>query len=353
MSAIIMFGAFPPPVHGMAAVNQAMLERLAAEGWAVEKLNTAPRTLERSLWARLSRIPMILRAWRQLVNKERPAEDKNVVYMALSGGWGKMYDLVTITICRMLHMSCVLHHHSFAYLEQKKQFTSWLIKMAGEDATHVVLCNRMRQYLKTQYGCKKVIVLSNVSLLNIDVHKQERQSLYTVGFLSNITREKGGWDVISLARSIKALGWPLRVVVAGPCYEQTLANELRKAQMEGALKWCGPVYAANKKQFWRKVDALVFPTTYVNEAEPLVVWEALAEGVPVIAYDRGCISNQVDEAGQMISSNKDFLTAALGIIGKWQKSPEFYCQYTRLAQQQYKEARKTAEQQWIQFVNVL
>lgn len=55
----------------------------------------------------------------------------------------------------------------------------------------------------------------------------------------------------------------------------------------------GPVYGADKDRFYQQLDIFLFPTNYANEAEPLVVYEAMRRGVYVIACDRGAISEML------------------------------------------------------------
>ncbi len=69
------------------------------------------------------------------------------------------------------------------------------------------------------------------------------------------------------------------VRVAEPCYDGYLVEALKMATEEGLLERLGPVYGKDKSQFWKMTDAFVFPTQ--NEAEPLVLWEAPAAGVPI------------------------------------------------------------------------
>lgn len=345
MPRILLVGTFPPPVHGMAAVNQAVLGRLVSEGWMAEKIDTAPPTLSRALLARLSRIPSVIKAWWCLLNLAHiDGNAKAVVYLALAGGWGQLYDLITICISRVKGLRIVIHHHNYLYLNKRKWLTRWVVRAAGRDAGHVALCKDMREALKDCYEAQKVIVFSNLALFPIEEAVVRHPKLRTIGFLSNITHEKGGEIVIALAEAIRDRGLPLKVVVAGPCVDGRLSSSLKTAQAEGVLQWLGAVYGAEKERFWAGIDAFVFPTR--NEAEPLVVWEALATGIPLIAYSQGCISEQVADAGVIVPVNKDFVAEALPVLGAWLQDVSCYHAASDAARQRFTNARRQCESDW-------
>jgi glycosyltransferase involved in cell wall biosynthesis len=321
----ILVGTFPPPVHGMAAANQAVQERLVADGWLVHRLNTSPLTLSRTVMARLGRFPMVLRAWFYLINFYLKKENqKTVTYVSLSGGWGQLYDLITVFLSKLMGAHIVMHHHSFFYLDNYRILSNCVFKVAGKGAGHVVLCNKMREALEIRYQVQNVLVLSNVVLFPIDEQFVLRTELRCIGFLSNITQEKGGDIVIKLARAIKKREMPLSVIIAGPCHDEKLKSELLKAGDEGIIQWTGAVYGKNKARFWAEIDAFIFPTQYENEAEPLVLWEALAAGVPIIAYNRGCIAEQAMNAGVVVPTNEDFIAMALPVLETWIQNQESY-----------------------------
>jgi glycosyltransferase involved in cell wall biosynthesis len=59
------------------------------------------------------------------------------------------------------------------------------------------------------------------------------------------------------------------------------------------------------------LDIFLFPTRYVNEAEPLVIYEAMRRGVHVIACDRGSIAEMLrDGAGLVLPAETLVDTAA-------------------------------------------
>ncbi len=350
-----MIGTFPPPVHGMAAATKAVFDRLITEGWQVEKFNTAPSSLSRRVLVRLGRLPAILRTWRRLVTaKWREMETLPVVYVALAGGWGQVYDLVTVAICRVRGLRCVLHHHNYSYLDKYHVLTSLVFRLANNNRTvHVALCKSMGQRLDTLYDVRQIVVLSNSVLFSLDSVLPERRILRVVGFLSNVTHQKGGGSVISLARAIRKRGWPMRVIVAGPCHDKDLAEALKTARGEGILEWLGPVYGESKRRFWEMVDVFVFPTEYKAEAEPLVVWEALAASVPVIAYGRGCITSQLEGSGSIsMSTDMDFVEVAVEALDEWQ-DPDRFHEASEQARHHYESVCATSGTAWANFIRLM
>jgi len=338
----------------MAAATQAVFDRLVAEGWQVEKLDTAPNSLSRRVVARLGRLPAVLRVWWRLVSAKWSNEETcPVAYIALAGGWGQVYDLVTVAICRVRGLRCVFHHHNYSYLDKSHALTSWVFNLANNNsAAHIVLCRSMGQHLEALYDVRQVVVLSNSILFPLDSEPPVREKLRVVGFLSNVTREKGGECVIALARAIQQRNWQLRILVAGPCHDEYLVKSLKAATKEGILEWLGPVYGEDKTEFWKMTDTFIFPTQYANEAEPLVLWEAMSAGVPVISYARGCIASQLETGGVLVATDKDFVAVALEVLEGWQ-DPVRFCEASEQARCRYANARTKGVTAWADFIRLL
>jgi glycosyltransferase involved in cell wall biosynthesis len=59
------------------------------------------------------------------------------------------------------------------------------------------------------------------------------------------------------------------------------------------LDYVGPIYGDAKDTFFSDLDVFIFPTGYFNEAQPIVLYEAVAAGALVISVDRGAIREQI------------------------------------------------------------
>ncbi|NOH01018.1 MAG: glycosyltransferase [Chloroflexi bacterium] len=336
---LIVVGAFPPPVYGMAAINQAIFEFAGPHGWHVSRLSTAINSLESGLLSRLQRLMVMMHVWGHLLKSASPG---TIVYVSLSGGWGQVYDAISLLIVRLLGARLFLHHHSVAYLTKKNRLAQLLFIIAGGKATHVVLCQKMRTLLQEKYGWNRILVLSNLAFIPTHPQEKERKMIRSIGFMSNITAEKGGWEFVELSRAIRSRSLALNSIAAGPCHEKELSQALLEARQAGSLEWRGAVYGEEKHRFFHDVDAFIFPTKYANEAEPLVVWEALSAGVPVIAFGRGCIPAQIGQAGGAISEEGSFVDAALEILEGWLNDPQKYQQCIRAGREQYRAMREKA-----------
>ena len=347
-STLYIVGAFPPPLHGLSAITRAVANRLDVDGLQALRVNTALPQLHYGIKRILRLFPMI-KAWNQLLF----TRERFILYLPLSGGWGQIYDLLTILLARLKKSQIVFHHHSTAYLYSRSWLSAEIFALAGKQATHIVLCEKMRDMLQQRYGCKNVRILSNLAFFPPETHARSRQRPHTIGFLSNITKEKGGETILSLASAIKVRGLSFKVVIAGPCQNERLAVKLQQAVLDDVLEWRGAVYGDDKAQFWQDIDVFVFPTQYQNEAEPLVVWEAMAAGIPVIAYARGCIPSQVRDAGKIVPVEDNFVAQSLTILEAWRGNHIAYKETVERVLHRYKKMHTQAEIRWQDLLGTL
>ena len=326
MTKVMCVGAFPPPVHGMAMVNAAVRDQLCGTGIDLQVIDLSAPNLERSLYARLRRLPKVLLGlWYLMLI---PQVNGCKLYMSVSGGFGQIYELLFVSLARMRGMQVVLHHHSFAYLNARKLIAQALIISAGPSAVHIALSLRMAERLQTVYKTTQVISISNAAFLlsNETLQIKPRLQPRTLGFISNITVEKGIPEFLNLMVAIQAKNLPLKAKIAGPFQDsQTESNVRTYLEILYNVEYVGPKYGADKDEFFAGIDILLFPTRYKNEAEPLIIHEAMSRGIPVVAYGRGCIPEIIEaNCGLVVPPADDFVSAALAQICTWIDSPQTF-----------------------------
>jgi len=310
---ISIVGPFPPPVHGAAEVTRKVAEALERSA-AVERLSNAPQAGSTGLAYHASRLARVLAAAQAIAAARGP------VYLSAAGGHGLGYDVLMAALARLLRRPVFVHHHSFAYLDRRDVLALLLVRAAGPLAVHVCLCSRMAERLAAIYGPVRTEIVSNAAFLPaVGDGPVSSDRPIRIGHLGTLSREKGLDLVLELATALGARGLAVDVVLAGPNANPDAEKILKAArrQLGSRLIELGPVYGPDKERFFAAADVLVFPTRYVNEAEPLVVFEALAHGLPVIAFARGCIAEQVGDAGILVKPNAEFVEIATATIVTW------------------------------------
>jgi glycosyltransferase involved in cell wall biosynthesis len=350
---IIMVGAFPPPVRGMPVVNAAVRERLTAAGAKLTIINLSAPNLGRELVARLTRLPKVLAGISQLALKRRLKGD--TLYISVSGGMGQLYEIAFVVLAKLRGMRLFIHHHSFAYLNEPSLVARILMKVSGSSAVHVTQCFRMVERIKTIYGVAQIVPISNAVFL---VHRHPskvlaRQRLEVLGFISNIAAEKGVYEFLDLLREVENLELPIRGVLAGPFQDSETEQRVRARLLQMRnVEYVGSKYGSEKEAFYSQIDALIFPTQYVNETEGIVNHEAMSVGVPVIAFGRGCISEFIGaDCGKVIDQSAPFVSTAIEQISNWLDDPSSFEAASKGALARFSETYNQNERRWEQLVD--
>ena len=333
---VIMVGTFPPPVQGMSAMNAAVRDLMIDAGGKPVVIDLSPASLDRRWFVRLWRVTRVARKFRTFLRLLREHRRASTVYLSLSGGWGQILELPFVALARLLQARLIFHHHSFAYVDRPRALTRMLFRTAGVDATHVALCKLMAKKLRSGYrNVGRIVVVSNAAILKVPYTAafSQKQAARTIGFLGNICFEKGILEFLEAAGQLETNAPAIQALIAGPF--QTPEVEAVVRERLAQLKSCayiGPQYGADKKAFYDRIDVLLFPSKYVNEAEPLTVYEAMMAGVAVIAWDRGCLKSMVSgNAGTLIEREDDFVAAACRQIRCWSSAPEQFRQVSQSA----------------------
>ena len=74
--------------------------------------------------------------------------------------------------------------------------------------------------------------------------------------------------------------------------------------------------------FWKDADIFVFPTYYHNECFPLVILEAMEQGLPVIATNEGGIPDIIDNGNSGYTVEKNNPSSLASAIERLLKEPE-------------------------------
>ncbi len=308
MSRMPFTGPMPPPVHGQAVATQTVANHIQAHGVSLEIVDTgngaaAPKVivLGRRVWAHLTAI------WLCCFSKSKTA------YISVGANKGMYITALMALFARFSGKRVVLHHHTYAHIAKKALRMTALANFAGPNSVHVTVCRAMSSDLRSLYPqVRHTIEYSNIGSVDVNLLNVPREPRRpkTLGFMSNLTLEKGTDLAIEAFRVAKSRGLVDRLVLAGPCNDlgAQLAINLANREFANDLEYLGPVYDAEKVLFFSDIDVFLFPSLYNNETQGIVNLEALAAGLPIIAFGLCCIPSDFSTAScRVVSPRGDFV----------------------------------------------
>jgi len=292
-----------------------MLARLRKKG-TVEVFDRAPRVK--------GRIPQMLRQLRELIRYFRTVRRSPGIglYVALSGGLGQVIDALYVLVARAYRKRIFVHHHSFTYINKSTLISKLLFSLL-RDATHIVLSQGMAAALADRYQLDRrtIQVVSNAAFYgpprDIARTQSDVKTPMRIGFLSNISFDKGFVEFFAVLKDLGRLAVPYRAYLAGPVAPTARSTFDRLLGGASRVDYVGPLYDDAKEQFYQRLDIFLFPTKYVNEADPLVIHEAIRSGVHVIACARGAIPELLAHGAGLAFDQSAFVKAAVSAISKF------------------------------------
>lgn len=311
-----MMGAFPPPVGGAAKINGLVHDALLDGGTAVTKIDLASRRLahNRSIAYHLRRL---IRNTAGAISARRHGARGSLLYLVPDGGAGAWYSLAHVKLAGAVYDRIVIHHHTCRYIAHDSRPLAMLTAAHRDKAIHVFLSPGMARQFQERYGPVEHFVASNSRFVSDEALRpfpSRSGGGLRMGHLSNLCRGKGFFDVADTFEAVRRAGLHAELHVAGPVLEPEVDRRLERLSREhgSALHRYGPLAGDEKLEFYRGIDLFLFPTRWPQEAAPIVTYEAAAAGVPVLAYDRGVISEIVQGVrGSVCPTDRSFAEFAL------------------------------------------
>lgn len=334
-----LVGMFPPPLHGMSLINEYVRKHISARISPVV-VDFSPRNLDRSFMVLFAKIFRVIRCISQFLSY-LVAGQVGSVYLGLSGGNGQIYDAIFAGISRMFGRKLYLHHHSYQYLNHFRWLARLLFAISGKKAIHIVACEKMAQDLKRLYPVvTEVRIISGIAALELwNSEVRHRDQIRSIGFLGNISIDKGILEFLDVAAWADQARLPIRFLLAGPFQDEKVRGLVEERVVTLNNVTClGAVYGEDKQIFFDSIEVFLLPSH--NESEGLVIHEAMSRGVPVIAYSRGCIEQIIsDQVGLRLAPAEDYVAGAVGKIKEWLSNPQAFQLASQASLSRFNEAR--------------
>lgn len=304
---ILLIGPTPPPYHGVSTAMQILLTSPIADTFRLVHLDISDRRgishVDRPdlhdvfLFAK-----QILRNL-ALIVRERPA----LFYLPISQTrLGFLRDSFFILPALMARIPVIVHLHG-AHFEELYAGSGlfWKAYMGAvlrRISRFIVLGDMLRPIFSRWTAPDRISVVPNGVRRDADSERPRRVSTRSDGnpfrviFLSSLSRQKGLLMLLQAIPPVLNAHPDVEFLIAGPWWGEASRREAGDyvASFGITEKVCfiGPVTGRQKSEFLRSGDLFVFPGIQ-QEGQPMTVLEAMSEGLPVIATDRGCLKETV------------------------------------------------------------
>lgn len=332
-SQVLAIGPLPPFVGGAAKNTAIICDAFEERGADVHRLPTnktrirAEHTRSAAIYA--DRALGFLGNLRQIASTRRVAGDATV-YLVPDGGLGVAFSAAYARVGVSAFPRLVVHHRSYNHLRNRSAPMALLMRADPARTLHVFLDPVMEEQFKKVYPADiRSMYVPNAATCDVEpaVRHAEapRQGPITVGFLSNLVEDKG-FDVVAEAfpKLAERLGPQCRFVIAGRPIGEVNAARLGALQhtLGDRLTYCGEVSGQQKTDFFRSCDVFVFPTRFSQEAQPNVLYEALAGGAAIVSTRwagvpwvlRDTVNRLIeagpDRAGDLVDAVAELVTSA-------------------------------------------
>lgn len=319
---LLVIGPVPPPPHGTSVYVQLLLDsHEIAERWRVEHLDTSDRrSLENLGRVDFGNVRLGLAHAGQLAAKlvrHRP----RVVWIPLSqNAPAYLRDALFIVLARLGGARVVGHLHGGWFHEFHRTAAAPVRALVAATCRMLsavwVLGPHLASCFADLVPPDRVRVVPNgVPDPGAPERPADEARPFTVLYLGQLSDLKGVDDLVSAFASVQAAH--ARLILAGDWLtrrdEQRILAAIAASPARDRIHFVGPVDRRAKARRLGEADVLVLPARS-HEGQPLVILEAMAAGLPVIATRRGAIPDMVSDGdtGLLIPENdRPALTDAL------------------------------------------
>jgi glycosyltransferase involved in cell wall biosynthesis len=356
---ILLIGPTPPPHHGMTTFIRTLLESPELNRrYRLVHLDSADRRSHGNMGQLdVRNVVLALRhavGLARLLVRERP----ELVYLPVAQNrWAYVRDSVWMLLARSARVPVFVHLHGGGFrdfYETTDPLTRWLVRRTSRWLAGVaVLGEGLRGIYQGLVPDDRIHVVPNgvPDPFPDGATGRERGVGGAPGpvrilHLGTLIRSKGFPDLIRAVARLReggggSPGVDVALVLAGGWNSEAEREEAESSiaalGLEGVVEMPGVVAGASKRRALAEGDLFALPTCYPPEGQPLVILEAMAAGLPVVASPRAAIPDMVEDGvtGLLVAEGDDAaLEAALRRLAE---SPAERAAMGRAARRRYLE----------------
>lgn len=305
----------PPPVHGAAMMGKYIHDsKLINEYINANYINlTLAKDMQdigkgglRKLCDFIKQLAHI----RSEVKRLKP----DLCYVTPNAKGGAFYkDFIVVMMLKGLGQKVVAHYHNKGVAtRQDKILDNFLYKRFFKNLKVILLAEELYPDVCKYVKKEDVYICPNGIPMQDDKPARMAHDGFNILFLSNMMVAKGVWDLVDACKILKEKGRNLNCHFVGKwsdISEMEFNKKIHEYGLDNMVYAHGAKYGDEKDVFFQNSDCFILPTH--NECFPLVLMEAMEQGIACIASDEGGIRGIIDDnkTGYVVEKNNSSLLA--------------------------------------------
>ncbi|MEM5016266.1 glycosyltransferase family 4 protein [Metabacillus indicus] len=303
MKKICIVGQFPPPVHGLSAALQTILDsEHMNRKYEIKSIDIKEnKKILKHLW-------------------EISKNNSDLYYFTISQSiFGNLRDMAILKILLNKNKKVIIHYHGGYYKELYNKMSGFQKRinkiLLSKINIMIALGESLRNLFVDVIDISKVKVCENYvedsSLIEDNLYDKKVASVrekvnLEVLYLSNFIKTKGYMDVLEAAKHFK--NEKILFHFAGTFFSKQDEDEFLKFveqnELQNVVNYHGVVRGEQKKSILMTSDVFVLPTYYPNEGQPISIIEAMGNGLTIITTNHAGIPDIVNSNNGYIIKSK-------------------------------------------------
>jgi len=287
---VVLVGQTPPPYGGQAILIQAILQGLQQALSVVHVRMGFSDSMGHIARFRLRKLGHLVGVIGRTVGALRKNRHAILYYPPAGAEWMAVFrDLVILMVTRPFAHRTLLHFHTsgVAAFVAVRPWLRGLARLAYGRAHLCIIQNELSRRDAEYFDAREVTLLPCGLDVPIIRDRKGPVTPFRILYVGTHSARKGIRDLVETADHLRNLGADFMVHCVGEWYSEEdrswCETRVRQCRLEDRVVWRGNLVGDEKWREYDEASLFFFPTAHPGETFGLVLLEAMAYGLPIVA----------------------------------------------------------------------
>ena len=295
----ILLAPLPPPSGGIASWAKRMKEISLKNNWQVivvdEKViggrTVFGKSVKKNIFVEIVRC---LKIWKNLWLELNDREVKIVHSNIPAGFTGMLREIICCIITKVRGRKFIIHYRCTVPNMVKSKKSIIIFKILNNISNAIITLNTQSKMFAENNSKSPVYLIPNfVSASEVASYqmKNNNKEKIRVLYVGGVIREKGCLDLIEVAKRVNDVDFR---------FVGSIGIDINDINIPKNIKFCGEISREDVQLELRNADIFAFPSFFYGEGFSNALAEAMASGLPCVAYDWAANMDMIENKGGFI-----------------------------------------------------